>query len=468
MSNENSRFSRNPLESLSVSEKADLADVLNKSAQVDALMAQAEQAVNVAKAARNGAEVAGGAEARAARAAESDARDQLAVVHADEKKIAQYVDARQDLAGPFHEVKELQAAAARGDGAAQATLDRVNAELAGATAERAADPVYRLAMERSALAAQVPNHLARFSALKSQDPNSAETKAAQAEYYGALQKLTEFSKEPTKDADLLRRYREYEAREHERPTLGALTSMAAKQDHQERIVAAQTAASLPNEVAGEGLAADLQARNPRAVPDHVATAYLVKGNKYLDPDRDSRIAFVDHGNKLQTGHGFDGRDVRSMVDVAEARGWDSMKVTGDPEFRRAVWHEAASRGIEVKGYSPSESEIAAARAKAEASGKVNRIELNPTAKAYLEATDRSTRSAAAKEHPELRAAFALEAAMAKFANTSLRADSREVFLQRQRENIAKDLSAGKPLPEVELRQSRQQLKELDRVHENER
>lgn len=468
MSNENSRFSRNPLESLSVSEKADLADVLNKSAQVDALMAQAEQAVNLAKEARKGAELAGSAEARSARAAESDARDQLAAVHADEKKIGQYVDARQDLAGPFHEVKELQAAAARGDGAAQASLDRVNAELAAATSERAADPVYRLAMERSALAAQVPNHLARFSALKAQDPNSAETKAAQAEYYGSLQKLTEFSKEPTKDADLLRRYREHEAREHGRPTLGTLTSMTAKQDQLERSAAAHGTPALPNEVAGEGLAADLQARNPRAVPEHVATLYQVKGNKYLDPDRDSRIAFVDHGNKLQTGHGFDGRDIRAMVDVAEARGWDSMKVTGDPEFRRAIWHEAAARGIDVKGYNPSESEIAAARAKAEASGKLNRIELNPSAKAYLEASDRSSRSAAAKQHPELKAAFALEAAMAKFASTSLRPDSRETFLQRQRENIAKDLSAGKPLPEVELRRSRQQLKDLDRAQENER
>ncbi len=465
MSNENSRFSRNPLDSLSASEKADLADVLNKSSQVDALMAQAEQSVIVAKEVRKGAELTGGLDARSARASESEARDQLAAIHADEKKIGQYIEARQDLAGPFHLVKELQVAASHGDNAAKASLERVNAELAAATAERAADPVYRLAMERSTLAAQVPNSLARFSTLKSQDPNSAETKAAQAEYYGSLQRLTAFTTEPTKDADLLRRYREYEAREHGRPTLGTLTSMTAKPERQE---ATHAPVDLPNEVAGDGLSADLQARNPRAVPEHVANAYQVRGNKYLDPDRDSRIAFVDHGNKLQTGHGFDGRDVRAMVDVAEARGWDSMKVTGDPEFRRAIWHEAAARGIEVKGYSPSESEISAARAKAEASGKVNRIELNPTAKAYLEASDRSSRSAAAKAHPELKAAFALEAAMAKFASTSLRPDSRESFLQRQRENIARDLSAGKPLPEVELRRSRQQLKELDRAQENER
>ena len=43
---------------------------------------------------------------------------------------------------------------------------------------------------------------------------------------------------------------------------------------------------------------------------------------------------------------------------AEARGWDEIKVSGTETFRKEVWLEAASRGMHVKGYVPSEQDKA--------------------------------------------------------------------------------------------------------------
>lgn len=51
--------------------------------------------------------------------------------------------------------------------------------------------------------------------------------------------------------------------------------------------------------------------------------------------------------------------VRDMVAIAAHRGWKRIEVTGSPEFRREAWLAASSRGIEAKGYEPTELDRAA-------------------------------------------------------------------------------------------------------------
>ena len=46
--------------------------------------------------------------------------------------------------------------------------------------------------------------------------------------------------------------------------------------------------------------------------------------------------------------------IRDMVSVAQHRQWEALHIRGSVEFRREAWLEAGARGIDVKGYQPSE------------------------------------------------------------------------------------------------------------------
>lgn len=66
----------------------------------------------------------------------------------------------------------------------------------------------------------------------------------------------------------------------------------------------------------------------------------------------SRIAFTESTFRLATDTNSPSV-ARSMVDVAEARNWQSLRVTGAEDFRRMVWLEAAARGVKTLGYEPN-------------------------------------------------------------------------------------------------------------------
>lgn len=51
--------------------------------------------------------------------------------------------------------------------------------------------------------------------------------------------------------------------------------------------------------------------------------------------------------------------VRDLVTIAAHRGWEKIELTGSLEFRREAWLAASARGIEAKGYEPSELDRAA-------------------------------------------------------------------------------------------------------------
>jgi hypothetical protein len=70
------------------------------------------------------------------------------------------------------------------------------------------------------------------------------------------------------------------------------------------------------------------------------------------------VAFHDDGNKLYTRK-TDANIAVAMMKVAEAKGWKSIKVNGHPDFKREVWMEASLKGIAVKGFSPSDKDLAA-------------------------------------------------------------------------------------------------------------
>lgn len=93
----------------------------------------------------------------------------------------------------------------------------------------------------------------------------------------------------------------------------------------------------------------------KAIPASVKSKFVGVEGKYYFPDE--TLAFEDKGEQLRAR--AENREVvNAIVSIAVARDWDKITVKGTEAFRRAVWLEASQRGLEVKGYKPSEVEKA--------------------------------------------------------------------------------------------------------------
>jgi hypothetical protein len=105
-------------------------------------------------------------------------------------------------------------------------------------------------------------------------------------------------------------------------------------------------------------AADIQAAiddRSGVVPESVARRFLKVGREYYFQDRTP--AFSDRGNRLAT-RGIDPEVIRSLVEIAKARGWDTITVKGSDDFRRSTWLEATQKGMTVAGYKPTALDLA--------------------------------------------------------------------------------------------------------------
>lgn len=101
-----------------------------------------------------------------------------------------------------------------------------------------------------------------------------------------------------------------------------------------------------------------EGRSDRAVPDAVRQRFQKIDDAYYFPDR--TLAFRDHGNKLVV-RTHNVAVVHGIVAIAQARGWEKVKITGTLEFRRTLWQEATKRGIDVEGYKPDKLELRRSR-----------------------------------------------------------------------------------------------------------
>ena len=93
--------------------------------------------------------------------------------------------------------------------------------------------------------------------------------------------------------------------------------------------------------------------HPR-VPDAIARRYLHVDKRYFFPDR--TLAFIDDGGRIRVL--TENREVlHSVVAIAETRDWRVIELKGTEAFRQGMWREAVLRGIEVRGYEPTQAEI---------------------------------------------------------------------------------------------------------------
>lgn len=78
-----------------------------------------------------------------------------------------------------------------------------------------------------------------------------------------------------------------------------------------------------------------------------------------------RIAFSESASRLVTNSSHPSVP-RSMVDLAEVRGWHPIRVSGHENFKRLVWQEASLRNMKTLGYEPQPAEAELLRQEREA------------------------------------------------------------------------------------------------------
>lgn len=92
---------------------------------------------------------------------------------------------------------------------------------------------------------------------------------------------------------------------------------------------------------------------PPADPEAVRRRYYVQERgperRYFDDYRGQALAFRASADQVASKR-EDLNTIRSMLDVAEARGWRELSLKGTGAFRREAWIEATSRGLQAQGH----------------------------------------------------------------------------------------------------------------------
>lgn len=85
--------------------------------------------------------------------------------------------------------------------------------------------------------------------------------------------------------------------------------------------------------------------------------YIVADNKFYFRGRENELAFEDKGRSMSTKH--DNPDVaRALAEMAEAKGWTSVHISGSDKFKPDMWLQLQLKGMEVTGYKPRDVDLA--------------------------------------------------------------------------------------------------------------
>ena len=92
-------------------------------------------------------------------------------------------------------------------------------------------------------------------------------------------------------------------------------------------------------------------------PASLTRRFLHANGQYYFREDTTVVAFELVNDKIRSAHS--GPDVaRSMIELAEAKGWKTLILKGTDEFRREAWIEATARGLATKGYEPRAVDLA--------------------------------------------------------------------------------------------------------------
>jgi hypothetical protein len=99
---------------------------------------------------------------------------------------------------------------------------------------------------------------------------------------------------------------------------------------------------------------------------------MIGQTEYRHRGDPSRVAFTESASRISTDTNSPSV-ARAMVDVAESRGWQALRISGNEDFRRMVWLEASIRNVKTIGYDAIASDHELLRKEREAR-QLNRLE----------------------------------------------------------------------------------------------
>ena len=166
--------------------------------------------------------------------------------------------------------------------------------------------------------------------------------------------------------------------------------------------------------------------DPTNSPELVRKRYLAEAGQYFFRDRNNALAFEDKGPKIATKT-EDPVVAASMVELAVAKGWKELKVTGSESFRRSVWLEAAKRGMAIRGYEPKpQDELLLQEMKAQSPRTVSVHQLGPDrARTFTE----QTQDEALRIYPELQKAYAGRASIYQWIDANIPDPQKQIELR---------------------------------------
>jgi Large polyvalent protein-associated domain 7 len=101
---------------------------------------------------------------------------------------------------------------------------------------------------------------------------------------------------------------------------------------------------------GPSIGAPQTPQAQRAIPDSVRAHFVQVGTMFHFAD--GTRAFTDQGTRLST-RSENTQLVKDLVAIAQARGWQSIRVGGTERFRRAAWIAASEVGLILTGFRPN-------------------------------------------------------------------------------------------------------------------
>lgn len=179
-----------------------------------------------------------------------------------------------------------------------------------------------------------------------------------------------------------------------------------------------------------------KAIEPEILPPEYRGKLLRSKDAFVLRDDPSYQVFKARDDTLSTRLNDPGV-ARMMAASADQQGWNRIKVTGTETFRREVWLEATARGIQARGYSPSEVDYQ------EASLRASRFEGRNAIAADKKALRNLEPDAILQRNPRHRnAATAIAVASTHISNAIANPSDQRVMDAGVRERIAQDNGAN--------------------------
>jgi hypothetical protein len=130
----------------------------------------------------------------------------------------------------------------------------------------------------------------------------------------------------------------------------------------------------------EATPTEMRALRSRPAPHAAETdAVARRHNLFMAERRSTRIYYTDYQQKSEvmraapqriTTRLDDRQTVSAMLDLAQSRGWQSVKLRGTDSFKREAWVQAQVRGMQTEGYQPKATDMQEAQRRTVAAAPV--------------------------------------------------------------------------------------------------